>query len=47
MYYKKFISKLGFLFRIDTQDLDALYNKIVQCVNESDGFTSSDDADIA
>lgn len=38
IYYQKFISKLGFLFRIDTKDLDALYNKIVECVDSSEGF---------
>jgi hypothetical protein len=46
VYYSKFISRLNQFFRIDTQDLDILYNKIVECVNESDRFTKSDDADI-
>lgn len=46
-YYRKFISKLGLLFKMDNNDLDALYGKIIQCVNESEHFTSSDDADIA
>jgi hypothetical protein len=46
LYYKKFISKLGFLFRIDTQDLDSLYHKIVECVDKGQGFTQSNDTDI-
>ncbi len=46
LYYKRFISKLGFLFRVDTQDLDALYSKIVECVQEGEGFLGAGDADI-
>ena len=46
-YYAKFIGKLGSLFKMENNDLDKLYGKIVQCVNESDNFARSDDADIA
>ena len=46
-YYRKFISKVGQLFKMDSGDLDALYGKIVQCVNESEQFNCSGDADIA
>ena len=46
-YYRKFITKLGLLFKMDNHDLDALYGKIVECVNESESFSTSDDADIA
>ena len=32
---------------MDNHDLDSLYGKIVECVNESESFSTSDDADIA
>lgn len=31
---------------MDSQDLDLLYDKIVQCVNESEKFIKSNDNDI-
>lgn len=31
---------------MDSQDLDLLYDKIVQCVNESERFIKSNDNDI-
>jgi hypothetical protein len=34
------------LFRIDTEDLDSLYNKIAQCTKESDKFVHATDHDI-
>jgi hypothetical protein len=43
--YRKFIGRLSELFRIGSQDLDLLYNKIVQCANESESFAKSNDAE--